>query len=92
MEGVRAAAATTEELEVAKSYLVGSFALGYERVARRAAYLIASELHGFPADHLARVPREYAAVTPEDVQRAARAHLHPDACSIVTSGPEIDLG
>lgn len=81
-----------EELEVAKSYLVGSFALGYERVARRAAYLIASELHGFPADHLARVPAEYAAVTPEDVQRAARAHLHPDACSIVTSGPEIDLG
>ena len=36
-----------------------------------------------------RVPREYAAVTPEDVQRAAHAHLHPDVKLIVTSGPEI---
>jgi zinc protease len=80
-----------EELSVAKSYLVGSFAMGFERASRRAQYLVSAEVHGFPADHLERLPAEFAAVTAEDVRRAAAAHLHPDACSIAVSGPPVEL-
>lgn len=80
-----------EELAVAKSYLVGSFAMGFERAARRAQYLVSAEIHGFPSDHLERLPAEFAAVTVEDVLRAAGAHLHPDACAIAVSGPPVAL-
>ena len=76
-----------DELGVAQSFLVGSFAMGFERASRRAAYLISKDVHGLPDDNLARLPREFAAVTPADVQRVARAHLHPDQCCLCAAGP-----
>lgn len=91
MRTIRDEPVPAEELGVAKSYLVGSFSMGFERASRRASYLVSAELHGFPEDHLERLPAEFAAITSEDVQRAAQAHLHPDACSIALSGPEVEL-
>ena len=64
---------------------------GFERAARRAQYLVSAEIHGFPSDHLERLPAEFAAVTVEDVLRAAGAHLHPDAGAIAVSGPPVAL-
>ena len=69
------------------STLVGSFVLGFQRASRRAGWLISAERHGFPDDALESLPRQFAAVTPADVQRAARAHLFPDACAVSTGGP-----
>jgi len=76
-----------EELEVAKSYLLGSFPLGFERAARRASYLISTELHGFPRNHLELLLSQFTAVTAEDVRRAAGAHLFPEASCIAAAGP-----
>ncbi len=76
-----------EELETAKSYLLGSFVLGFERASRRAAFLVAAEVQGLPDDELERLPRLFAAVTDEDVQRVARAHLFPDAACLSVAGP-----
>ena len=76
-----------EELELAKDYLLGSFVMGYERASRRAGYLISSELHKHPEDHLERLPKAYAAVTSEDVQAAAQTYLHPDRCCLAAAGP-----
>ena len=76
-----------EELETAKSYLVGSFALGFERAARRASYLVSAERFGFPPDYLAELPSLYARVTVEDVQRVAQRHLFPDGCAVSAAGP-----
>jgi zinc protease len=75
------------ELELAKSYLIGSFPLGFERAARRAGYMISHEIHKFPADNLDRLLRQFAAVTPDDVRRVARGHLHPDASVVAAAGP-----
>jgi len=75
------------ELGVAKDYVVGSFALSFQRAARRANYMISAERYGLPEDYLERAPRTFAAITPDDVQRVARAHLHPDACCIAAAGP-----
>lgn len=91
MRRIRTEAIPEEELNVAKSYLVGSFALGFERASRRAGYLISAELHGFPDDHLARLPREFAAVTSEQILAAAERHLQPEKSSIVTSGAAVEL-
>ncbi|MEZ6018396.1 MAG: pitrilysin family protein [Planctomycetota bacterium] len=76
-----------EELDTAKSYLVGSFALGFERAARRAGYLITAERFGFPRDYLATLPRLYAEVSVADVQRVAQRYLFPDACAVSAAGP-----
>jgi zinc protease len=76
-----------DELELAKSYLIGSFPLGFERAARRAAYMVSAELHSFPPDNLERLLAQFAEVTAEDVQRVARAHLFPDACCLAAAGP-----
>jgi zinc protease len=76
-----------EELEVAKSYLIGSFPLGFERASRRAGYMVSAELHRFPSDNLELLLKQFAAVTREDVQRVARAHLFPGSSCLVASGP-----
>jgi len=76
-----------DELEVAKSYLVGSFPRGFERASRRSGYMISSELHGFPDDYLRQLQQAFLAVTVEDVKRVARKHLHPDSCCLAASGP-----
>jgi zinc protease len=81
------------ELQVAKDYVVGSFALSFQRASRRAEYMIAAERFSLPADNLESAPRIYAAVTADDLQRVARRHLHPDDCCIAAAGPlrESDL-
>lgn len=75
------------ELDVAKSYLIGSFPLGFERSSRRASYLVSAEVHGFPQDHLERLLEQFAAVTAGDVRRVARKHLFPDESCIAAAGP-----
>lgn len=87
MRRIREQPVGEEELATAKSYLIGSFALGFQRASRRAGYLISMERHKLPADILERLPREYAAVTADDVLRVARKHLHPDACVVAATGP-----
>lgn len=75
------------ELRLAKDYLVGAFVLSFQRASRRANYMISAERLELPEDNLARLPRQFAAIRPEDVQRAARAHLHPNACCLSAAGP-----
>lgn len=76
-----------DELEVARNYLLGSFPREFERASRRAGYLVTAEVFGLSDDNLRELPRAFAAVTPEEVQRVARQHLHPDACCLSVSGP-----
>lgn len=76
-----------DELKVAQDYLVGSFVMSFQRASRRAGYMISAERQGLPADNLQRLPREFAAVTREDLRRVARAHLFPDTCCVVAAGP-----
>jgi len=80
------------ELDTAKSYLVGSFPLGFERAARRVGYLVTAERFGFAPDYLAQLPRLYAEVSVADVQRVAQRHLFPDACAVSAAGPVAPAG
>lgn len=78
---------SVDELETARSYLIGSFPLGFERASRRASYMVSHELHRFPPDNLDRLLRAFSSVTAEDVQRVARAHLFPDESCLAAAGP-----
>jgi zinc protease len=75
------------ELDVARNYLIGSFAMGFERAGSRAGYLIRQYRFGLGSDHLETLPARFAAVTPEDVQGAAQRHLFPDGAVLSSGGP-----
>jgi len=76
-----------DELELAKSYLTGSTALGFERAARRVQHLIAAFRNGLPQDHLERLVESFARVSAGDVRAAARRHLAPERAALVAAGP-----
>jgi zinc protease len=76
-----------DELATAIDYVVGSYALSFQRAARRANYMISVERHGLPDDNLELLPRQIAAVTADQVQRAAREHLFPSHSVVASGGP-----
>ena len=75
------------ELELAKSYLTGSYALGFERASRRVQTLIIAERCGLPPTHLKDLLNAIVKVTREDVRRVAREHLDADRACLVAGGP-----
>lgn len=87
MRRIREEPVGAAELATAVDYVVGSFALSFQRASRRAGYMVTAERFGLSDDYLERAPAIYSAVTSEDVQRAARAHLFPEACCIASAGP-----
>ena len=87
MRRIRDEPVSEHELETAKSYLTGSYGLGFERSTRRVGYLISQHRFGLPEDHLERLPERFAAVTAEEVQAAARRHLKPEAACLAGGGP-----
>ena len=87
IERIQAEPVTRAELDLAKSYLTGSFVLGFERAARRVQTLVSAHRIGLPDDHLEQLVRAIRAVSIADVQRAARAHLFLDASCLVVAGP-----
>jgi zinc protease len=87
IERIRTEPVAKEELRLARDYLTGSFALGYERAARRVQTLISAHRNGLPDDHLTQLLRSFETVGVEDVRRVARAHLHPLAACVAVTGP-----
>jgi zinc protease len=76
-----------DELDAAKSYLTGSFVFHFQTTAQVAGYLISAEIHGLGFDYLERYPGFVDAVTIEDVLRAARSNIDPEAMTLVVVGP-----
>lgn len=74
------------ELQLAKSYLIGSFPLRLDTSRKVADFLIAIEENGLGLDYAARYKREIARVTAADVQRVAAKFLAPDTFSRVVVG------
>ncbi len=84
---IRQELVTPEELELARNYLTGSFALGYERSSRRVQTIVSAQRNGLPDDHLERLFASFLTVGAEDIRRVARAHLFPDASCLAIAGP-----
>lgn len=77
---------TTDELEASKRAIVASFALSLEQPARVLGFAITRKLYDFPPDYWEAYPKKIMAVTADDVQRAARTYLNPDALQVVAVG------
>jgi zinc protease len=74
------------ELGDAKRSLVASFALSLEDPEQLLGYAIIQKIYGFPADYWDAYPAKIMAVTPVDVQNAARKYINPANIQIVAVG------
>lgn len=86
LERIRRDGVTAEELQDAKSYLTGSFALGLETNDDVADFLGQVEYLGLGLDYGDRYPELIRKVTAEDVLRVARTYLQPDKLIVVVVG------
>lgn len=78
---------TEEELEIAKSYLTGSFVLRFQRNGQVAEFMLEAETYGLGFDYLEKYPELIRAVTAEHVTRVTRRHIHPERLTTVVVGP-----
>lgn len=74
---------TGEELEAAKSYLTGSFALKLDTNRRIAGFLAHMEYYELGLAYVERYPGLIRAVSREDVQRVAKRYLRPEKLIVV---------
>lgn len=73
---------TDDELAFTKSYLINGFPFQVETPARRMWQLAQIELLGRHADFLDTYVERVTALSRDDVNRALRAHLHPDRLAL----------
>src|SRR6266404_6479256 len=78
---------TEEELEIAKSYLTGSFVFRFQKNSQVAEFLIEAEVYRLGFDYLDRFPELIRAVTVADVNRVARTYIDPQNLTTVVVGP-----
>ena len=74
------------ELDNAKAVLAGSVPLGIETPDDIATKVLAALFYELPLSDFETFRERTNAVTPDDIQRAARAHLRPDRLSMVLVG------
>jgi predicted Zn-dependent peptidase len=77
-----------QELETAKNAIVNSFIFGFAKPEAIVNMQVRLEYFGYPKGYLENYRDNIARVTKEDVLRAARSHLHPDAMVIAVVGNE----
>jgi zinc protease len=92
LDRIREAPVAETELHAARDFLVGVFPLRFETPGPVAGSLAGLFVHDLPDDELARYRAAVEAVTVADVQRVARAHIHPEASAIVLVGDRDQFG
>ena len=86
MREMRDAPPRPEELSDARTYLAGAFPLALETTDGVAGKLQTLFTYDLPRDYYDTYRERVMAVTEDDVQAAARAHLHPDHAIVVVAG------
>jgi zinc protease len=74
------------ELSGAKAYMTGSFPLSIETPDAIATQVLNVLFYGLPVEQLQTFRSRVNAVTPDDIERAARTYLRPDRLSVVLVG------
>lgn len=77
---------TEEELEEAKTYLIGSYPLGFDSNGKIAGRLLAIQEDNLGIDYVNRRNNLIDAVTIEDARRVARRIINPDAMVVTVVG------
>lgn len=86
IKGMRTEPVSEQELKLAKESIINSFLFGFTSPASIVMQQARLELYGYRPDYLERYRERIAAVTREDLLRAARKHLRPEAFKLVVVG------
>ena len=86
LQRIRESPVTDEELNDAKAYLIGSFALRLDTTAKLAEVASQVEFFNLGLEYFTEYPKWIAKVTKEDVLRVAKEYLHPDRYALVLVG------
>ncbi|HQY58419.1 MAG: pitrilysin family protein [Nitrospira sp.] len=86
IKGMRDAMVTDQELNEAKSFIVGSFPLRVDSSAKLANVLAQVELYNLGLDYFTQYPRAIEKVTKDDVLRVAKQYLDPQHYALVVVG------
>jgi zinc protease len=77
-----------DELADSVAYRTGSLPVSLETVDGLAGVILDMELYELGLDYLQRFPEMMRAITPEQVQAAARKYLSADEIAVAVAGPE----
>jgi zinc protease len=88
LQRLRSEPVTEEELQDAKSYLIGVLPLALETHDGVASTLLAIEEFDLGLDYLAKYPDLISSITRDDVLAAASRHLMPDRLVIAVAHPK----
>ena len=77
---------TDDELQKAKDYLTGSYALGFDTSTKIAHQLAQVAFEGLGIDYIARRNALVAAVTQDDIRRAADRTIGDGRLLVVVAG------
>ncbi|HEX5137914.1 MAG TPA: pitrilysin family protein [Planctomycetota bacterium] len=86
LETLRAGPPTADEMDLARSDLVGSFAGRYETPQSRANAIWLLLEQGLPEDYYQKAYDGYRTATAADVLAVAKEHVHPDKVVVVVAG------
>jgi len=78
---------TATELLEAKTRLVSQALLSEESAGGQADELLTVASNGLPLDYYQTLAQRYARITPADIQRVAKATLHPESMIEIFVGP-----
>lgn len=91
MNKLRTQKVSEKELQAAKNYITGKFALGLESPQTIASFAINSEIYKLPKDYYKNYLAKINAVTAEELQATAQKYLRPDNAHIVVVGHKSKL-
>ena len=83
---------TAEELEKARQYLTGAYALSFDSNGKIADMMVGLQSAGLPIDYPEGRNALVEAVTVEDIRRVAARLLKPEALSFIVVGRPEGLG
>jgi zinc protease len=91
IEKIKKEPVSEQELEDAKSFLIGSFPRRLETTKRVTEFLSAVEFYNLGDDYMEKYPKYIQNVTLEDVLRVAKKYLNTDNFVLVVVGNKKNL-
>jgi hypothetical protein len=88
---MRAELVPEDELEITKSFMVGSFPLSIETPQQIANQVASNRLLGLPDDALETYRARVAALDPTDIRQVATEHLRPERMVLIVVGDAAEL-
>jgi len=83
---IKADLVKTEELELAKNYMTGSFALSLEEPRMAARLALNTKINNLDENYYKNYLTNLSDVSQEDVLNTAKKYIHPENCNIIIVG------